>query len=933
MMKKDFKIPIFKMGKKNSLMTLFIILMSIGSVNSWAQKPVLQQTDPTNEDTYMENRRALVGDGCVVNKLTNSLLATFGSTLNNIVDEDLANYATYTTFLGGNFITHPIVGVRDMKNHYAAGTKAGFVLGAASGASLLSVDILSNFYIYFYNEGQPAGTVQVSTGSDLSGLGISLITLGGSENINYEVSVVAPQEFDEVALVPVGVEATALNNLYVKYAFAGELVKNTITYTSMDNYAESHDRLPFTLQQYDPLLGNWGTAMIDDNLNNGSVCGVITLGGVSFRAGARIDPDDPDQSQPFKAGSTVGWLYNVGSLLDLGLLQGVTINLYKGNWVTGTDWLGRPTLNYTRQTIPFQSEAVSVEFLGLGAVEGGQKELSIIANDDFAFVGITFTGVNVELGGTLMRYAYVCDPPTFTHYCDIEATAYTEICENENSVQLDAKMESVTWSLVETPSGASPSIDANGLATGLTEIGTYVFRATSADCTEEEKCYQDVTVVRGIEIVDVVSNAALYNLSESGDYEASSDLELQDSENILSASFDDFASADGLQANQKIAGVKASSAISDGTVKDVGFVVEVKSNGLNPNEIIQGLEIRTLNGGAETYSSAISETDLVGLNVISSSSQMTKMRLYVTVPGDVEFDEVVLYNNTLSANVSKVNIYYAFVEDVNNAYDPTGSTGYFVTNEKIDAIINPFETTSSGSNLDNLTYLIDNDITTATEVSVANGNSAVIAINLGRTFIPYQQIGLIVGGNQDEIGNGWLTIETYKAGTLQETKSAWSEIGTEIEGYGDKTALFIQPTLDFDEIRINVTGANGLGDTKALYGIVVRNDADKDGIANSLDDYACPIEVVLNEESTAALDKPYEEYTNAKLVLHRKFSQDMWNSLVLPVDLTWGQFRRAFGNQAQLGQPAAFDPEMPWRIIYESVERGSDDAIAIIGVR
>ena len=160
------------MKKLFSLLLLAAMLLS--GVNVVAQvKPVLQQSDPTQADTYMANRRALTGRHCVPNKLINVVgVGSWVTDMNNLTDEDLTNHATIPSAVDAGVTVNPIVSVRDMKHHYAAGTTAGFTLVAGSGSSLLDLDIINAYAIMFLCEGQNVGTVAVTTGQTAGGVGL-----------------------------------------------------------------------------------------------------------------------------------------------------------------------------------------------------------------------------------------------------------------------------------------------------------------------------------------------------------------------------------------------------------------------------------------------------------------------------------------------------------------------------------------------------------------------------------------------------------------------------------------------------------------------------------------------------------------------------------------------------------------------------------------
>ena len=81
-------------------------------------------------------------------------------------------------------------------------------------------------------------------------------------------------------------------------------------------------------------LGHWaGSDLINDDLTDGVAWGVISIGAnLDCRVGAAINPQDSDQSMPFKAGSTVGFKVGTGSLLKLPVGTWAKVRLFKGEW-------------------------------------------------------------------------------------------------------------------------------------------------------------------------------------------------------------------------------------------------------------------------------------------------------------------------------------------------------------------------------------------------------------------------------------------------------------------------------------------------------------------------------------------------------------------------------------------------------------------------
>ncbi len=87
-------------------------------------------------------------------------------------------------------------------------------------------------------------------------------------------------------------------------------------------------------------------------------------------------------------------------------------------------------------------------------------------------------------------------------------------------------------------------------------------------------------------------------------------------------------------------------------------------------------------------------------------------------------------------------------------------------------------------------------------------------------------------------------------------------------------------------------------------------------------------ELILDEESTDLryLTEAKDEYKNSVLHLNRKLNDNMWNSLILPVDLTWGQMKRTFGDAVKVAKLAALTENS---VQFVTVEPDSDDGVMV----
>ena len=87
-------------------------------------------------------------------------------------------------------------------------------------------------------------------------------------------------------------------------------------------------------------------------------------------------------------------------------------------------------------------------------------------------------------------------------------------------------------------------------------------------------------------------------------------------------------------------------------------------------------------------------------------------------------------------------------------------------------------------------------------------------------------------------------------------------------------------------------------------------------------------ELILDEESTDLryLTEAKDEYKNSVLHLNRKLNDNMWNSLILPVDLTWGQMKRTFGDAVKVAKLEALTEKS---VQFITVEPDSDEQVMV----
>ena len=437
------------------------------------EKKVWQDSDP-NKENYFNNRRALVGPGCTINSIGDGVQVVSGTAnLQNLCNDDLDDYATIPALANVTVGGNPIISVKDNQHCYAGNTEAGFVICAASDASILTLDLARFYKIQFLKDGKTVGDLQkISTGKSVTGLGLSLLTFPGSDQVNKLYMATAPGNFDEIKLVQCGVDAKVLSAINIKYAFVGKAREYTITNNKengISKYAQEQKRGTFTLS-----TSNLGGKMIDENLNNGYAAVVGALVPVSTPVTVVAKPSDGKES--FPKGTEVGFKFNGFNLANLSVGSGVELTLFN------------------KENKEIGKYDISNKLLGLGLIEDTKDgEVVMRAPAAFSAAKIFFKGIGIQVGGTSVNYAFVrMAPDAASHHCPINATSSRDVPGSVNQFQLQHNKDvDVTWTVQSRPEGAADVevVSTSGLVSNLSIPGKYVFRATAAD-----GCYEETTL-------------------------------------------------------------------------------------------------------------------------------------------------------------------------------------------------------------------------------------------------------------------------------------------------------------------------------------------------------------------------------------------------------------------------------------------------------
>lgn len=916
-----------------------------------SEKKVWQDSDPSKEN-YFNNRRALVGPGCTINSIGDGVQVVSGTAnLQNLCNENMDDYATIPALVGATIVASPIISVKDNQHYYAGGTEAGFVICATSDASILTLDLAQFYKIQFLKDGEKVDKPQlISTGKSVTGLGLSLLTFPGSDQVNKLYMATAPGDFDEIKLVQCGVDAKVLSAINIKYAFVGKAREYTVTNNTENGiakYSQEQGRKTLTLEAHgkEPThtLGEVSRGeVIDEKLDNGYAAVVGAVVSVSTPVTVVAKPSDGKEA--FPKGTEVGFKYNGFNLANLSVGSGVELTLFN------------------KENKEIGKYDISDKLLGLGLIEETKDgEVVMRAPAAFSAAKIFFKGIGIEVGGTSVNYAFVrMAPDAASHHCPINATSSRDVSGSVNQFQLQHNdTVKVEWSIVDRPTGSNVELNTQtGLVSNLDIPGKYVFKATVLkDEGRSEKCYELTTLnyaptyVAEEHGVDILVNKD----GEKPKYVLSDKLgggliqifdRMMNCSAILTTSLNDFAYREpGVEvaANKGLVGIKTAdgSNFADGLNGNarafngkmkVGFVVSAKATGLDAN-VLKLYNIKLYNNGKEVTEGVTTHWDAISAGLIGKE-ETRKMCLNVEVPAGCVFDEIVLYSTgVLSADLSQLNIYYAYVADAdadNATINPVYGAQVVSTNNtnaSIDfANTQMVQVANIGNGYNELSNLIDDSMDTylTLPLGVDLGGST-ISVNMGKVVDKGQQLVMVTQnlalGLGVKLGEG-LRLTTYLDGEEQEELTNWKVLGADVIGSKGDSYAVLNPTKSFDQVRITpVDVVSALGNLQ-IKGFALRTDMNDDGTLKGNDNI-----LVLDEDKTLTVTK---SYTGATMLLHRTFTKSAdnnkkgWNSIILPVDMTAAQVKQAFGDGVQM---AGFDRlENNW-IKFSTVNVAGEDVV------
>ena len=888
--------------------------------------------NPTDSRQVLKTRMALVGHNCMVSRFPDGVAVGTGvKDLSNLCDENLDNYCDLPGVADvGLLVGSPIVAVKDMKHYFDKDTKAGFKISVES--SVLKLNVLENSYhIYFYKDGKFLKDSKIEQrGFSVLNLAVGDIGLGSTMDIVAQEQ--PTEDYDEIALVgQSGLNVSAVKGLKIYYAFVGDgeytLTKSAIK--KYDSYFNTNIRL--TPKTSDLLANN----LTDDNTSNGSALGILVSGGLGYAQ--VVAKDKKSTGETFPEGTEAGFVYTISSVLSVAETPVLTLLDRNGNEI--------------------YEKALSTQLLSLN-LGGGERKISIKAPRAFSGIKIRITGLE---GGvvSIAKYAFVIPKPTTAgHLCTMSPTATLDICSCEEKYELNWDKKNypdASWEMVSTTDD-NVTFDAANYTLDFSKSKAYLegngAKATVVmKLTNTDDCSQQITINYGgsndqqkpkKEFALVNDNPAnpTYVLGGGNSIGINLLSIIKNSANILSSKLNSFASYFGgvsIGDSYLCSIKKKEGLISDGSkALQAGFVVTAKGSALSA-DVLKLMNVRLYKDGKEVEGGVA--TAPVAAKLIGHQNTH-KLRYAIKVPVGTQFDEIRLYSTgLLGADLSVMNIYYAYTADENAILDDPTEGAEIVSFDNNGASINADRTQSAGvlkagNGMKDLTNCIDGSLETCTTfpMGVGAGEGSILAVKLGVTATRNKQLVVVVNqaalGVGVDLGSG-IVVKTYKkkeaaAGPAKaykadeqgsedsqktddsdvvETFSDWSILGANLITRGDTGFVVLTPTKDYDEVSITQGAAVQIAEGLKVYGILLRNDADGDGTPDTeMPSQDCMQDIVFDEDVHIS-DKSVKRYKdNLTMYFKRTFVPGEWNSVILPVNLTKAQFEEAFGATAKLSE-------------------------------
>lgn len=794
---------------------------------------LIQNSDGTW--TAVGRRVPLVGAGRFVDNIFPNLVEVLGAKegLNNITDLNISNTADFSGVGVNLLVGNDIVSVKDMYKTYAAGQQVGFVLGNKAN-TVLSVDVLKFFVITLYKDNVQVGEPYKLGSADGTTLNLDLVKLtSGGNNGIQTVSIKAEEDFDEVAIgIASGASISASDAAVgIYYAFVGE---TPIEYITTDDGA--------SIKQNEGWSSDWlfvpgqtPENIITPGENNGVAIPELL---VSY---SRLTVNFG--SMKILSGTELGFTYETGSALDLGILNHLEVTPYDSSW----------------EEIE-QDKLETNGVLGLNALSGGEGAYSITATTDRT-KGLQFfrSGVGLNVGAMTLKRVYKRDPIVLdpTSYF----TAEEEVTVSKTSYRFMTPLQGDDGQVVLSVESGPGTVTGNrvtGLEHGQTTVVKAVYSGNSGTftttvtihCEKSEDADSGITYMTGEN----------YRCCDPAESDAGVALisGINNPENIVDTDITNAATSytvlDLVNIRSALATIETTNDIvpESGKAIRVGFVLQVNSELLSLSAL-NFFRVVLYNNGQKVETYIPKSNQSVSLGLLAGSSQVT-----VSAVTEKAFDHVELQTSgLLSLSLSSLKIYYAYYEsvDTDDDFSQTGirdfctevmtpaSHGLWLDYDKSDFSLGGLA--EIGSAMSDMTNMLDGDMD-GTYALIYKTVSAASSTKVSVHFDPIatrQWIGMKISDTESILSAGLLEavkVNAYYQGSLVgSTDNDFSGLlDLDAISNSDMSYVEVYPTSGslVDELELEMSGLASVADGLKIYGVYMRPDEDGDGIPDCSED-------------------------------------------------------------------------------------------------
>ncbi len=266
---------------------------------------------------------------------------------------------------------------------------------------------------------------------------------------------------------------------------------------------------------------------------------------------------------------------------------------------------------------------------------------------------------------------------------------------------------------------------------------------------------------------------------------------------------------------------------------EAGFIIAPDAGLLN-TAALSNLSIQTYRNGALQQTATVGGSPALNLAVLQSTSTGKQILSFTT---SADFDEVRLVANGTLALLTTLRVYEAFEGPANCAHDCTNA----ITGAEASGV--PTQGQSGVCLLGSIsgaTNLTDSDTTNFANINIPIGVACTrfLQVPTTTTYSPGTFAGFAIQNNSTILSAtllGGITVSTYENGTLRETVSGTSLLSAvALSGTSPVYQLGFKTTLQFNQIRISITGVSVLADVNVYYAFI-KLDSDNDGVPDCMD--------------------------------------------------------------------------------------------------